>query len=162
MIVRRAFYYAQPAAAFVLPAWLLVGWGLFGGGGLAFVLVVCGSIALAVAMLVVGGLTVARRSVRTARAVSWVDVGVLAAWYAAAVAVGFYLSWGGVLVVVAMLLALVGFWTAAAQLFSETRRRMREAFAAYPSAAPDPRPARSSYTDGEYIVIETSRDRGRS
>ena len=46
---------------------------------------------LFVAMLAVGGIIVARRSVRETRAVSWYDVGLLAAWHASIVAFGCFI-----------------------------------------------------------------------
>lgn len=181
MILRRAFYYVHVLAALILPVWLLVGWGVFGGGGLELLLVILGAVTLLVSMLVVAGITFARRSVRVDRALSWIDVGVLFAWYAAIIAAGFYPSFGGVLNAAIILFGLAAFWTAIGQLVTDTSRRVKSAINNFvppvtadsygpsgafpgggyagPSFPSSQASAKSPYADGEYIVIETSRDR---
>ena len=131
MLTRRAFFYWQIVAAFLLPSWLLVGRGIIDDGvGWDFVLYLVLCPILCVAMLAVAGLTVARKNVRTPRAVSWQDVAVLGAWHAAIIAYGFVSS--SALVVVVVLLAVVAFWSAVWQLFAETRTRVQNAFSLDP------------------------------
>ena len=131
MLTRRAFFYWQIIAAFLLPSWVLVGRGIIDDGvGWDFVLYLVLCPILCVAMLAVAGLTVARKNVRTQRAVSWQDVAVLGAWHAAIIAYGFVSS--SALVVVVVLLAVVAFWSAVWQLFAETRTRVQNAFSLDP------------------------------
>src|SRR5690606_28300103 len=86
MWLRRAFYYAQYWAIPVLPLWLLIGRGItIDGPGWEFVVLLFAAPALSLALIVVMGITMARRSVRRARLVSWLDVGVLTGWYAVVV-----------------------------------------------------------------------------
>ncbi|GAB3036055.1 hypothetical protein GCM10027052_12740 [Parafrigoribacterium mesophilum] len=121
-------YYAQFGAVPILPLWLLIGRGIvIDGTGWEFVLLLFVSPILAVAMLIVVGLTVARRSVRRSHAVSWLDVGLLSAWYLAIIAAGF--AQHPVMAVLVVMLAVAVFWAAIWQLYVETRRRVQQAFA---------------------------------
>ena len=131
MLTRRAFFYWQIIGAFLLPSWVLVGRGIIDDGvGWDFVLYLVLCPILCVVMLAVAGLTVARKKVRTARAVSWQDVAVITAWHAAIIGYGFVSSQA--LVVVVVLLAVVAFWSAVWQLFAETRTRVQNAFSLDP------------------------------
>ena len=131
MLTRRAFFYWQIIGAFLLPSWVLIGRGIIDDGvGWDFVLYLVLCPILCAVMLAVVGLTVARKKVRTARAVSWQDVAVIAAWHAAIIAYGFVSSQA--LVVVVVLLAAVAFWSAVWQLFAETRTRVQNAFSLDP------------------------------
>ncbi len=158
MIIRRAFYYALFGAAVVLPAWNLVGWAVFGAGGWALLGVVLGSVALSLAMLALAGLVFARKSVRQARAVSWPDAALQAASYAAAIALGFYSDATTYIVVAIILLLVAMFWTTLWELVTETRTRVREAFASFEVPPPTGK-VDAPRMDGEYIVIETSKTR---
>ena len=100
------------------------------GVGWDFVLYLVLCPILCAVMLAVAGLTVARKQVRTSRAVSWQDVAVIAVWHAAIIAYGFVSSSG--LAVVVVLLAAVAFWSAVWQLFAETRTRVQNAFSLDP------------------------------
>lgn len=126
MWLRRGFYYLQFGAIVALPLWLLIGRGLVvNGPGWEFILLIFVCPILALLMLVVTGLTVARNTVRRTRAVSWLDVGVFFLWYGAIIAVGFTANTGiAALVVVA---SVAAFWLSLWQLFTETRRRVRSA-----------------------------------
>jgi hypothetical protein len=127
MVFRRASFYWQFAAAVLLPVWVLVGRGILGsdvGWDFLFYLVVCPI--LCVAMLAVVGATVARKGVRTTRALSWQDVAVLLPWHAAILAYGFFAS--SLIAVAVVLLGIAAFWSAAWQLYSETRTRVKNAF----------------------------------
>ena len=131
MLTRRAFFYWQIVGAFLLPSWVLVGRGIIDDGvGWDFVLYLVLCPVLCAVMLAVAGLTVARKQVRTSRAVSWQDVAVIAVWHAAIIAYGFVSSSG--LAVVVVLLAAVAFWSAVWQLFAETRTRVQNAFSLDP------------------------------
>lgn len=132
MWLRRAFYYAQYWAIPALPLWLLVGRGLsIDGSTWAFVVLLFAAPAVALVLIIVMGLTMARKSVRRARMVSWPDVGILAGWYAVVVVAGLYSN--PLVAVLAVIATLVAFWSAVWQLFAETRRRVSLAFASYES-----------------------------
>ena len=91
MFIRKAFYWWLFPSAVVLPAWLLVGWAAFSqGSGWSFLglLVLCPI--LFIAMLVVGGIVMARRSVREQRAVSWWDVLLFTFWHLSIIGFGFF------------------------------------------------------------------------
>lgn len=127
MPFRRAFYFAQFGAAIVLPLWLLIGRGLIvDGPGWEFVLLIVVCPILAIFMLGVAGLTWSRQSVRLSRAVSWLDVGILGGWYASIILAGALAH--EITAVLVVLFAVAAFWSAAWQLFTETRRRVRSAF----------------------------------
>ncbi|WP_157487659.1 MFS transporter [Leifsonia sp. Root112D2] len=160
MLLRRMFYRWQVVAAIVLPLWLVVGTAIFGGsagGALSLLLV---APLLGVAMLAVAGLIFARKSVRTTKAVSWSDVGVLAVWQASVIVTGLQLpgaAWYGALVLVA---GLGAFWLAVWELVTETRRRVSGAMEAFAQAAAPrqaSRPSPSVASNGPVIVVEEHR-----
>ncbi|SEI17534.1 hypothetical protein SAMN04515692_11710 [Leifsonia sp. CL147] len=167
VFIRKAFYWWLFPSAVVLPVWLLIGGAAFDqGSGWSFLglLLLCPF--LFVAGLVLGGIVMARRSVRQSRAVSWYDVGLFGAWHLAIIAFGFFphgvTPW---LAVAGVLLFVATFWVSLWQLWRETRRRVQDTFAAYERAAqqrPVGRPAggaRSGAIDGgEYIVVQEHRD----
>lgn len=128
MWLRRGFYFVQFGAIPILPLWLLIGRGIvIDGTGWEFVLLLFVCPVLAVVMLILAGLTLARKSVRSTRAVSWLDVGLLGAWYLAIIAAGLVAH--PVMAVLVVILAVAVFWSALWQLYTETRRRVRSAFA---------------------------------
>ncbi len=129
MWLRRAFYYAQYWAIPVLPLWVLIARGVAVDGGWELVVLLFAAPALSIVLIIVMGLTVARRSVRRARMVSWFDVGVLAAWYASIVIAGLFSN--PLVAILAIALTLVAFWSSVWQLFLETRQRVTLAFAGY-------------------------------
>lgn len=134
-MIRRAFRYGQFIAAFALPAWLLIGWSVFGGGGwqLVGLLIVCPI--LAVAMLAVSAIVAVRKEVRRNRAVSWLDVGILTLWY---LTIGFAGTFGpatGLLEFGTVLVGLVAFWLVVWELVAETRKRFTDAIAGFESQA---------------------------
>lgn len=163
MIIRKAFYWWLFPSAVVLPVWLLVGWAAFHeGSGWSFLglLVLCP--VLFVALVAVGGIMMARKSVREARAVSWRDTGLLAGWSASIVAFGFFPAGAtGWLAVLGVLFFLAVFWVGLWELVTETRARVQETYAAYERAArPEQvgRPEEAAPEDIEVIVIEERRD----
>jgi hypothetical protein len=157
VIIRRAFYFALFPAAAVLPAWLLVGWALFGAGGWGLLGVLLGSLALFIGMMATSALIIARATVREQRAVAWPDVGLQFLNYAAIAALGFFPPVGSVLVVLVILLSIATFWIVLWELFADMRQRVRTVFAGFENAAQSQGTAAPGIrADGEYIVIETS------
>jgi hypothetical protein len=77
VFIRRAFFYWQFPAAVILPAWILVGWGIFAATSWQILGLIVGVMLLTVAMLATAGLIFARKDVRADRAVSWLDVGLV-------------------------------------------------------------------------------------
>lgn len=162
MFIRKAFYRWLFPSAVVLPVWLLIGWAIFHPTGWAFVglLVLCPILFLA--LLAVGGIISARKTVRDAKAVSWYDVGLLAAWHATIVVFGCFLPGAtGWLAVLGILLGLAAFWVSLWELVTEARMRVKQTFEAYERAAQQQQVNRppAGFTDGgEFIVIEERRD----
>jgi hypothetical protein len=172
MTIRRSVFLAQFVAAIVLPLWLLIGRGLLvDGPGWDLVLLLVLAPVLSVLMLVTSALTWARKSVRDARAVSWLDVGLLGAlWVSIALAGAVAQVAFAVLVVI---LVIAAFWSAAWQWFAETRRRVKTAiddlgFTAvsaeqYRTTRPTTpgRPTSDAPLRGQVIRIEPNDDRHR-
>jgi hypothetical protein len=124
MLLRRIFYRWQVIAAFVLPLWLVVGEAIIGGSaGAALGLLILVPL-MGVAMLAVAGLIYARRSVRSSRAVSWPDLGVLAAWHACVIVAAFEGPGASIFGALGFIVALGAFWLAIWELVTETRRRV--------------------------------------
>lgn len=128
MLLRRAFYYAQFGAFVVLPLALLIGRGLvLAGSGWDFALLLLVSPVLGVLMIVVAGFTVARKSVRRVRALSWLDVGLHFAWYLSIIAASVFAH--PAVAAIVIVLSVAAFWSALWQLFTETRLRVKSALA---------------------------------
>jgi lysylphosphatidylglycerol synthetase-like protein (DUF2156 family) len=164
-MIRRAFYSVLFPAAVLLPAWMLVGSAIFGGGGWQTLGVMLGSIVLFVAMAAISAIIYARPGLRASKAVSWIDAAVLTVIYASAIGLGFDTDASTAFLVALIVGAIAGFWAAVWQFFTEARRRVNEAFASFESARASanptpgmPRVPAGARNDGEYIVIETSRD----
>lgn len=160
MLFRRALYYWQFTAALLLPVWVVVGRGLYGSSnGWDILLYIVLAIILGVALLAVAGLTTARKSVRSTRALSTRDAIVLSAWHVAIIAFGF--NDFALLAALIVLLTVIAFWQAVIALFTETRERVRSAF-----ALPEFPVDAGSYTstripdhgDHRVIVIEPGRE----
>ncbi|SDZ28323.1 hypothetical protein [Herbiconiux ginsengi] len=160
MIIRRAFFYWQFPAAVILPAWILVGWGVFAATGWQIIGLIVGVMMLTVAMLAVAGLIFARKDVRAERAVSWLDVGLLTVLQGLIVAIGFFTPATALLSTLSVVAVIALFWSGIIQLVVETRRRVRATLAAFEAQAQQATrlqsPPRKPRMDGEYIVIETS------
>jgi hypothetical protein len=157
MVYRRILFTAQFVAAIVLPTWVLVGRGLLDDGiGWEFLVYIVICPFLAIAMLAVAGLITARRDVRLRRAVSWLDAGLLSAWWLAIAAYGLWAS--TVLAVAIVVLAVVIFWSSAWQLFTETRTRFRGLMAGYEEAANGPGAGHPDPAAPRVIVITPDED----
>lgn len=123
MWLRRAFFYLQFWVIAVLPLWMLIGRGIqLDRPGWGLIALLIATPLLSVALLAVLGLTMARRSVRRARMVSWLDVGVLSAWYVSIILMGLIAE--PITIVIAVVVGLAVFWTMVWQLVMETRDRV--------------------------------------
>lgn len=130
MWLRRVFYYAQFWMIPVLPLWLLIASGLsINGAGWELILLLFAAPLLSVVLIVVMGITMARKAVRRARLLSWIDVGILGSWYVSVILAAVFPH--PLMAVLAISLALAAFWSAVWQLIVETRQRVSLAFASY-------------------------------
>ncbi len=125
MLLRKAFFYWQFVAVVLLPAWLVIGWPIFGAGGWRVLGVFFGAVVLGFWLLTVSLLIYARREVRTTRAVSWPDVGALAVWHALIIAVGFYAEVAPLLSILMILVGAGVTWLVGWELYVAARRRVR-------------------------------------
>ena len=124
MIIRRALYFAQFGAALILPLWIFVARGIVtndtGWDTLAYV-ILCP--VLFVVMIGISAIVTARKSVRSARAVSWIDVAAQLLLYAALITAGFVTTIAFLVIAVVILVAF--FWVAVWELVRETRARFQ-------------------------------------
>jgi len=164
MLVRKAFYWWQLASVVVLPVWILIGWAVWGSDTSSFIGVALTAPFLVVALLVVTGLLLARRSVRTAKALSFLDVAVLGAWHAMIIGMGFFGPTADLFGVLAVAAGIAAFWASAWQLVDEARKRVRAVFESAGFTGPTVRtPASRQPIDaGEYIVIQPAPVDGRA
>jgi hypothetical protein len=125
MWLRRAFYRWLLPAAFALPLWLFVGWGVFNAGGWAFLWVLFIAVpSVFVGQLALTLITRSRPSVRALRAVSWTDVLAYAVWHALTISLGFYVaSWWAPVMVLTVLVGIALVWFQLWQLWREARPR---------------------------------------
>lgn len=159
-MIRRAFFYWQFPAAVILPAWILVGWGVFAATGWQILGLIVGVMMLTLGMLAVSGLVFARKSVRETRAVSWLDVALLAVLHGLIIAVGFFTPATALLGTLSVVALIALFWAGVVQLVVDTRRRVRSVLADFEAQAARLNGApQQPRVDGEYIVIQTSGER---
>lgn len=158
MWVRQVFFRWLFPAAFVLPLWLLIGWGIFNAGGWAFLWVLFIAIpSVLLGQLVLTLLVRARPSVRESRMVSWQDVGGFALWHVLTIAVGCYpQTWFPLLLAAAIAAAVGLFWLSLRQLWQEARAgggviRIRA------TGEPSRGPASTSADRDVYIITERRR-----
>ncbi|TAJ47130.1 MAG: MFS transporter [Herbiconiux sp.] len=157
MLIRKAFFYWQFPAAVILPAWILIGWGIFSATGWQIIGLIVGVMMLTVAMLATAGLIFARKDVRAEKAVSWLDVGLLTVLHGLIIAVGFFTPATALLGTLAVVAVIALFWSGIIQLVVETRKRVKAALAGYEEQVRRVQsPLQSPRVDGEYIVIQTS------
>lgn len=121
MLLRRAFYWWLFPAAFLLPLWLLIGWGTFQAGGWAFVWIIFIAIpSVFLGQLALAVLVRARGTVRAQRAVSWADVAGFTLWHGLTIACGFFNpSWFWAAFLGATVVGAGMFWMTFRQLWSE-------------------------------------------
>jgi hypothetical protein len=125
MWIRRVFFAWLIPAAFVLPLWLFVGWGVFNAGAWAFLWVLFIAIpSVFLGQLALALLVRARPTARTERAVSWPDVAGFAVWHLLTIALGFFgQSWWAPLFVLTVLVGIGLFWLELTQLWRQARPR---------------------------------------
>lgn len=174
-LIRRGFYYWQFLAAFVLPVWLLVGWGVFGGSGWGYVGLLIAAPLVFVALLVIALIVFARPAVRRSRAVSWWDVALYTVLHGSVVGLGFFGPTTTPFLVLGIVATIAGFWLALWELVSDGARSMRETMDAFEQAArgtapagpqgqggsadtPPRAPGQGPGDDPEVIVIHEVRD----
>ncbi|GAA5030127.1 MFS transporter permease [Microbacterium fluvii] len=122
MWVRRAMYGWLIPAAFVLPAWLLIGWIAFGASAWALLWVFLSIPIVFVLQLVFTFLVRARGTVRAHRAVSWTDVAGFGAWHVLIIALGLFdPSWWWPVFFITVAVGIAMFWMLLSQLWSEAR-----------------------------------------
>ncbi len=155
MVVRRAFFYWQLAAVVVLPAWLLLGWAVWGSAG-DFASIAIATPFLVLALLGVAGVTFARKSVRDRKAVSWLDVAAAGLWHAFVIATGFFGPATAAFAALSVAAGILAFWAAMWQLVDETRKRVKKVFETVQRAAVPYQPRQTPIEAGEYIVLKPS------
>ena len=163
MWLRRAFFLWLLPAAFVLPLWIVVGWGVFQAGGWAFLWVLFIAVpSVFIGQLLLTLLTRSRPSVRAERAVSWWDVLGFTVWHGLTIAVGFFIEGAfGWLLTAAIVAGISLFWLQLWQLWNEAKGSgagIRETITWTTAVQADPR-AEPETTAHEVIVIRESDDR---
>jgi hypothetical protein len=140
MWLRQAFFRWLLPAAFLLPLWLLVGWGVFQGGWAILWVLFIAIPSVFLGQLLLTLLTRSRPSVRADRAVSWWDVAGFTLWHGLTIAVGCFIPgafpWvltGAVVVGIALV------WLQGWQLWREakvsgTRFRETIAWSSFPAS----------------------------
>jgi hypothetical protein len=159
VFLRRLFFTWQFIAVIVLPAWLFVGWGVFGGSGWGFLGLLIAGPAVFLALGAVALITFARPAVRRTRAVSWIDVATLVVWHAMVVGIGFFGSTATLFTVLAILAGIAAFWLAIWQLLTDGARHVRatlEEFERQAGQAPPVSRHGRRLDDGEVIVVRES------
>ncbi|NQX10021.1 MFS transporter [Microbacteriaceae bacterium VKM Ac-2855] len=143
MRARRAFGSWQFIAALILPAWVLLGYGIFGGssGWTTLGLLIAAPI-LAVALAVVASIVAFRVTVRPTRSPAWPDIAVLGAWHASIIWFGFFPSGAWAIGMLSVVIGIAAFWYAVARFFGDARAALVE-FA-------DVSAARASVPNGQY------------
>lgn len=158
MWLRQAFFRWLVPSAFVLPLWLLIGWGVFDAGGWAFLWVLFIAIpSVLLGQLVLTVLVRARPSVRLSRAVSWWDVAGFTLWHALTIVVGCYPeSWFGLSLTGAVVVAVALFWLSLWQLWNEARGSggIRVVTTSWRTPLVDEPPARQTADDGVFVIRE--------
>ncbi|WP_411721015.1 hypothetical protein [Mycetocola sp.] len=155
MILRRAFRTWMFIAAVALPIWPLIGWGIFGGGGWEFLVLIIVMPALFVSMITVAGLIWARPTVRKQKALSWPDVGVLTLWQVCVIGFGFFGPASNAFAVVGVLAGLAAFWLVGWEFFTDAKKRAKETMAEFERIATRPgmRPKAPLARDGEELIV---------
>lgn len=164
MWLRRAFFHWLLPSAFLLPLWLVIGWGVFNASGWVFLWVLFIAVpSVLLGQLVLTLLVRARGTVRHGRAVSWWDVLVFGVWHALTVIVGLYPQGAFWPLLVAAVVAFLGvFWVSLWQLFREARGSIVFTGAADRAAflREATRPGRTR-PDTEVFIVEETRSAER-
>lgn len=153
--VRRAFFLEQFAAVVVLPVWVIVGWSIWGPVGVTGTVNLTPFLVVLLAVLCQTALAVVftlRASVRRQRAVSALDVVVLALLAAALIGAGFFSTAVSAFLAAAVVVSVAGFWLGVVELLRELRARVRSTLS---SLGITRRPA--PVDRGEYVVLPPQR-----
>ena len=130
MWLRQAFFRWLLPAAFLLPLWLLIGWGVFQGGWAILWVLLIAMPSVFVGQLLLTLLTRSRPSVRIERAVSWWDVAGFTVWHGLTIAVGFFIDGAFPWLLTGAIAAGIGLvWLQLWQLWNEAKgsgARLRE------------------------------------
>ncbi|OJU69960.1 MFS transporter permease [Microbacterium sp.] len=160
MWLRRAFFGWLFPAAFLLPLWLLVGWGVFNAGGWAFLWVLLLAIpSVFVGQLVLALLVRARGTVRARRAVSWWDVAGFTVWHGLTISLGFFAqSWWAPVMILTVFVGVGLVWLELWQLWREARplRLLRTSEGLGYIPPPTPAGAQDGTGGGRHAVIIVS------
>ncbi|MBZ4486131.1 MFS transporter permease [Microbacterium sp. cx-55] len=163
MWLRRAFFNWLFPAAFALPLWLFVGWGVFNAGGWAFLWVLFIAIpSVFLGQIALTLITRSRPSVRAARAVSWGDVAGIGVWHALTIALGFYVSaWWAPVMVLTVVFGVVLIWWQLRRLWREAAPsamllRAENGATYIPAPAEQPRAQRGAQPHEVIVVEETA------
>lgn len=160
-MLRRLFFRWLLPASLALPAWMLVGWAIFGrnGWGLLWVLLMAVPGVL-ITQLILTLLTRSRPSVRAERAVSWLDVAGFTVWHVLTILVGCFIDgafpW---LLTAAIVVAVALLWTQLWQLWGEARAagaRLRETIT-WSTISPSERAERTAAEPGVIVIEEAAR-----
>ncbi|AXL12020.1 MFS transporter permease [Microbacterium foliorum] len=161
MRLRQAFFRWLIPAAFLLPLWLFIGWGVFQGGWAILWVLFIAVPSVFVGQLFLTLLTRSRPSVRAERAVSWWDVAGFTVWHGLTIAVGCFIDGAfGWLLAAAVVVGIGLVWLQLWQLWSEAKgngARFRETIAwSTVPGVDEPAPATRAH---EVIVVRESDDR---
>ena len=161
MWLRQAFFRWLLPAAFVLPLWLLIGWGVFQGGWSILWVLLIAMPSVFVGQLVLTLLTRSRPSVRVERAVSWWDVAGFTLWHGLTIAVGFFIDGAfGWLLAAAIIVGIGLVWLQLWQLWNEAKgsgTRLRETISW--STIPTPEEQAPQTRAHEVIVVKETENR---
>ncbi|WP_217183781.1 hypothetical protein [Streptomyces sp. AC495_CC817] len=161
MWVRQAFFRWLLPAAFVLPAWLVIGCGVFQGGWSFLWVLFIAVPSVFIGQLLLTLLTRSRPSVRAERAVSWWDVAGFTVWHGLTIALGFFIDGlVGWLLAAAIIAGLGLVWLQLWQLWNEARgsgARIRETISWSSIPAQDERPPAG--VPHEVIVVRETEPR---
>ncbi len=165
--MRRVFYGWLIPAAFLLPAWLLVGWAVFRAGGWAFLWVLFLAIPVVfIGQLVLTMLVRARGTVRAERAVSWWDVLGFSVWHLLIISLGFFdQAWWASAMIVTIFVGVGLLWLTLWQLWREAKPGRMVMYTAEGVAYLPPQPAEEAQSaraeavsDPDVFVITEKRE----
>lgn len=160
MLVRRIFYRWQFIAIIAVPAWLFIGQIIFGESAWGVIGMLVAAPVTFIALGIIALLVSMRPTVRSERAVSWIDVGVLGAWHAAIIAAGFAGPGSATFALLALALALAAFWVSVWQLVRDGARRMSATMSEYERAAHDAAGAASGASAHSHTQAPHGQTRG--
>ncbi|RLK49344.1 MFS transporter permease [Microbacterium telephonicum] len=162
MWLRRAFFHWLIPAALVLPLWLFVGWIVTGSNPWALLWVLISAPIVFVGQLILTLLVRARGTVRTDRAVSWTDAGVLGAWHVLIIALGLFDDrWWWPVFGLTVAVGIAALWTSFWQLWREARGGLQIVRTSAGTAFIPPREERATPRSepGVFVITETDERR---